>query len=195
MNRRRSREKQLETEHDIIQKARRGDRQAFGIIVQKYMKHAYYIALGLVGSEAAAMDLSQEAFVRAFYALKKFDPDKKFFTWYYQILKNLSFNYLRDDHRHAASFSEIGETTVNQLVDGSDDLSQQVEQNELKEVLWKGINALKPSDREIIILKDFQEMSYKEIAEFLKCPVGTVMSRLYNARKALKEFMEGYYHE
>ncbi len=195
MNRRRSREKQLEAAHDIIQKAQREDRQAFGIIVQKYMKHAYYIALGLVGSPDAAMDLSQEAFVRAFYSLKKFDPERKFFTWYYQILKNLSFNYLRDHHRQAASFSEIGETTVNQLVDSTDNLAQQVEQNELKEILWKGINALKPPDREIIILKDFQEMSYKEIAEILKCPVGTVMSRLYNARKALKELMEGYYHE
>ncbi|MBN2091559.1 sigma-70 family RNA polymerase sigma factor [candidate division KSB1 bacterium] len=185
----------METEHDIIQKAQRGDRQAFGIIVQKYMKHAYYIALGLVGSHEAAMDLSQEAFVRAYYSLKKFDPERKFFTWYYQILKNLSFNYLRDNHRQAASFSEIGEAMVSQFADSSNNLSQQVEQNELHELLWKGINALKPPDREIIILKDFQEMSYKEIAEILKCPVGTVMSRLYNARKALKELMEGYYHE
>jgi RNA polymerase sigma-70 factor (ECF subfamily) len=159
------------------------------------MKHAYYIALGLVGSHDAAMDLSQEAFVRAFYSLENFNPERKFFTWYYQILKNLSFNYLRDHHRRAASFSEIGETAVSQLVDSSANLSQQVEQNELKEILWRGINTLKPPDREIIILKDFQEMSYKEIAEILKCPVGTVMSRLYNARKALKEFMEGYYHE
>lgn len=187
--------KLLENEHDIIRKAQRGDRQAYGIIVQKYMKHAYYIALGLAGSHEAAMDLSQEAFVRAFYSLKSFDPERKFFTWYYQILKNLAFNYLRDHHRQAISFSEIGETNVNQLADNSDNLSQQVEQNELKEILWRGINSLKPPDREIIILKDFQEMSYKEIAEILKCPVGTVMSRLYNARKALKELMEGLYHE
>ena len=174
----------------LILRCQAGEKKAYGELVNKYMKRAYYTALGLIGSPEAAMDLSQEAFIRAYRAIKRLDANKKFFTWYYRILKNLCLNYLRDRARHARPFSEVGETTLLRISDQSEDASKQVEQEETKEMVWEAINSLNPQEREIIILKDFQEHSYKEISELLDCPMGTVMSRLYNARQALKVKLE-----
>ncbi|MFQ5771318.1 MAG: RNA polymerase sigma factor, partial [bacterium] len=175
-----------EEDRNLIIRSQKGEKQAYGELVKKYMKRAYFIALGLIGSHEAALDLSQEAFVRAYRAINKLDADRKFYTWYYQILKNLCFNFLRDRARHARSFTEVGETVLKTVPDSTQDVSLRVEQEELKEVVWKALNSLKAHEKEIIILKDFQELAYKEIAELLNCPIGTVMSRLYNARKALK---------
>jgi RNA polymerase sigma-70 factor (ECF subfamily) len=180
-------------EHAVILKCQNGDKQAYGMLVKKYMKRAYFTALGLSGSHEGALDLSQEAFVRAYRSISKLDAERKFFTCYYQILRNLCLNYLRDRGRHARPFSEIGETQLNGLIDESQDATTQIEQGEMREALWKAIDTLKPQEREIIILKDFQEMSYKEIAESLACPIGTVMSRLYSARRALKTKLERYF--
>ena len=176
-------------ERDAIIKCQNGDRQAFGYLVKKYMQRAYYIALGFIGSHESANDLSQEAFVRAYRAIKRFDPDKRFFTWYYQILRNLCFNFNRDKARHARPFSEIEENEIKRIPD-TIDTDAVVERNETQKLVWEAINDLKPKDREIIVLKDFQDLSYKEIAEILNVPIGTVMSRLYYARAALKAKLE-----
>ncbi len=180
----------ITSDAQAIRLCQQGDRQAYGFLVQRYMQRAYFSALGLVGSHDAAMDLSQDAFVRAFRAIKKFDVERQFFTWYYQILRNLCLNFIRDKKRHARSFSEVNEYQIKRLSDESQDASKAVEQAELKKVMWEAINSLKPNEREIIVLKDFQELQYKEIAEMLDIPIGTVMSRLFNARKALKAKLE-----
>ncbi|NIR49965.1 sigma-70 family RNA polymerase sigma factor [candidate division KSB1 bacterium] len=179
-------------EKEIILKCQRGDKQAFGLLVKKYMRRAYFCALAFVATHEAALDLSQEAFVRVYKAMKRFDTNRKFFTWYYRILKNLCLNYLRDRTRHARPFSEIGEAVVQALPDDGSTALDHLEQAEIRENVWKCLNSLKSHEKEIIILKDFQDVSYKEIAEMLDCPIGTVMSRLYNARKALRTELERY---
>ncbi len=176
----------------VISRCQRGDKQAFGLLVRKYMRRGYYAALGFVHSHDAALDLSQEAFVRAFRAIKKFEPGRSFFTWYYQILRNLCLNAIRDRNRRARAFSEVGETLLAAVPDGTRNAAEALERKELQEAVWRGLNALRPPEREIIVLKDFQGYSYKEIAELLGCPIGTVMSRLYNARQALRKQLEGY---
>ena len=179
----------LDKERDAIIRCQNGDKQAFGYLVKKYMQRAYYIALGFIGSHESAHDLSQEAFVRAFKAIKRFDPEKRFFTWYYQILRNLCFNFNRDRARHARPFSEIDEHEIKRIPDAIETAAV-VERNETQKLVWEAINQLKAKDREIIVLKDFQDLSYKEIAEMLQVPIGTVMSRLYYARAALKTKLE-----
>ncbi len=177
-------------EKALILRSQHGDKQAYGVLVNKYMKRAYVTALGFVGNHEGALDLSQEAFVRAYKAIGHFDAEKKFFTWFYRILKNLSLNFVRDRSNRARPFSEINETKLKTMRDNAQDTAALAEQNEQKELVWKAINALKANEKEIILLKDFQELSYKEIADILCCPLGTVMSRLYNARKSLKEKLE-----
>ena len=180
----------LDDESEIIRRCQKGEKQAFGILVKHYMKRAYFTALGLIGRHEAALDLSQDAFVRAFRAINRFDPEMKFFTWYYRILKNLCLNFLRDRAKHARSFSDVEGKVLQTVPDQSQDASLLAEQNEVKEMVWSALNTLKPNEKEIILLKDFQDLSYKEIAELLGCPLGTVMSRLFTARKALKEKLE-----
>lgn len=179
----------------LISRCQAGEVQAFGVLVKKHQQRAYYTALGLTGSHEEALDISQEAFVRAYRAIAKFQASRGgFFTWYYQILRNLCFNFLRDRARRARPFSavETAENSLHTIVDESSNPAVIAERNELKDAVWQAINALKDDEREIILLRDFQEMSYKEIAAALDCPIGTVMSRLFNARRQLREKLEGY---
>ena len=177
-------------EQKLLMRCRRGDKQSFERIVTLYMRRAYSIALGFVGQHEDALDLSQEAFIRAYKNIKKYDPNRRFFPWFYQILKNLCFNYLKK--RKELCFSQVSTTDesqiANQTADGFDPYLL-VERNELKESIWKAIGELDDKHREIIILRHFQDLSYNEIAEVLICNKGTVMSRLYYARRELKEIL------
>ena len=183
----------ISNDAEAIRLCQEGNRQAYGFLVERYKERAYYSALGFLRSRDAALDISQDAFVRAFRAIKRFEPGKKFFTWYYQNLRNLCLNFLRDKKRHARSFSEMDDYEISALADDEQDASDLAEHNELKRALWAAMDELKPREREIIVLKDFQDLSYKEIAEILEVPIGTVMSRLFNARKALKAKIERTY--
>ncbi|MCI0694551.1 sigma-70 family RNA polymerase sigma factor [candidate division KSB1 bacterium] len=188
---------QPERERDswLISRCQAGEVQAFGVLVEKYKQRAYYTALGLVGTHEDALDISQEAFVRAYRSVAKFQPHKSgFFTWYYKILRNLCSNFLRDRAKHARPFSEIDKSKkfLSEIIDENYDPTVIAERNELKDAVWRAISSLNAPEREIIMLRDFQEMSYKEIAETLDCPIGTVMSRLFNARKHLRKKLNGY---
>ncbi|MCA9741686.1 sigma-70 family RNA polymerase sigma factor [candidate division KSB1 bacterium] len=181
---------ETDDESEIILQCQQGNRHAFGILVERYKKPAFFTALGFVGDHDTALDLSQEAFVKAYRAIKSFENGKRFFTWYYRILRNLCFNHLRDSAHRPRPFSEIGEQALQSLSDAEADPEKAMESNEVRDMVWRGLNRLKVHEKEIILLKDFQDFSYKEIAEALQCPLGTVMSRLYTARKALKGELE-----
>ena len=158
----------------------------FELLVKSNMKRAYYAAFGILGSHDSAMELSQEAFIRAYRSFKKFDHTKKFFTWYYKILRNLCFNFIRDNKKHVDSkYLEQAK-----YAETSDNPQAEYEKEEAREKLEKAMSELNFEDREILILKEFEDYSYKEIADALDIPIGTVMSRLYYARKKLAGKLE-----
>jgi RNA polymerase sigma-70 factor, ECF subfamily len=182
----------LVDERSIMERCRNGDREAFSAIVQHYMKPAYYVALGYVGRPEDALDLSQEAFVTAFRHLKRFDPSRNFFPWFYSILKNLCINHLNRLRRRR-------EDSINQMAEETGELSIPVEtadperslvQKDLEMKIGSALARLHHKEREIIILQHFQDYSYREIADLLGIPIGTVMSRLYGARRALRRELE-----
>lgn len=173
-------------DYEALLRCQQGDRQAYGIIVNKYMKRAYITALALVGNREDALDLSQEAFIRAYQALARFDLQQQFFTWYYRILKNVCLNHLRNH----AKFTDLTGMEKSAAADSNFDPATLVERSDLHEQLWKAIGSLGEGHREMIILKDIEDCSYKEIAARLEIPLGTVMSRLFNARKQLKDKLE-----
>lgn len=179
-------------ENELILFSQQGNKDAYGMLVKRHMKRAYHTALAMVGSHDGALDLSQDAFVRAYHAIKKLNTESKFFTWYYRILKNLCLNFLRDKSRRSKPFSEVDEHLLERIKDDVEDASESLEKKQMQRQVWKAIHSLKPHEKEVIILKDFEDRSYKEISELLECPLGTVMSRLYNARQALKEKLKGY---
>ncbi len=155
----------------------------FEELVKANMKRAYFSALVILGSHDEAAEASQLAFVKAFRSFHKFDKSKKFFTWYYKILKNLCLNMIRDNKKNVSL--EFLDTQVYE--NGEMDL---VEKNELKHNLQIALFKLNAVDRGVLILKEFEKYSYKEISEIMEIPIGTVMSRLFYARKKLAELMK-----
>jgi len=173
-----------------IEQCQAGSAKAFESIVEKYMKQAYFIALGLVGNREDAMDLSQEAFFRAYSNIDRLNPKRKFFPWFYQILKNLCFSHLRKRvHRKHNSLEVTDESQISSSSNPQFCPSEIAERNEAKDHLWQAIGQLSEKHREVIILRHFQNLSYDQIAQIIMCAKGTVMSRLYNARKELKSIM------
>jgi RNA polymerase sigma-70 factor (ECF subfamily) len=159
---------------------KKGDTAAFDTIVRTTMRRAYAVALGIVGNAEDAWDLSQEAYMAAHRARKSFDTNRPFFPWFYRVLRNRCLNYVKKRARRM----EISLDVLEERAGGgsTDDL---LLREERIETVWKALFALSPEHREIIVLRNFQELSYEEISEILSIPEGTVMSRLYYARRAL----------
>jgi len=176
--------KQEISEKDAIKAVAKGDKEAYQVIVTKYKRPSYYVALGLVKNSQDALDISQEAFIRAFYRIKKFDQSKDFYPWFYKLLKNLCLDHLRR------------RKVMNEIPIENMSIFEDTDQNlELRNVLWKGIEQLSFAQKEVIILKYFHQYSYKEIAQVIQKPLGTVMSSLYYAKKKLKEIISPYLGE
>jgi len=155
------------------------------------MKDAYFIALGLVGNHEDALELSQEAFFRAYRNIKQLSSEGKFFPWFYQILRNLCFSHLRKMKiRQAGSLDEFEEEKIQIESHDTFDPGVLAERNEDTDRVWKAIGKLDDKHREVIILRHFRNLSYEEISKILFCNPGTVTSRLYYARKRLKEMLE-----
>ena len=172
-----------------IQRCRRGSPEAFEVFVNRYMKDAYFIALGLVGNREDALDLSQEAFIRAYRNIKHLKSGRRFFPWFYQILKNLCVSHLRKRRYRRASSLDAENCPEVAAMGESFSPEAVAKRNELKDKVWQAIGKLDEKHREVIILRHFQNMSYEQIAEALFCNKGTVTSRLYYARKKLEELL------
>ena len=178
-----------QTDASLVQRARTGDRDAFGLLVERHMRRAYLQALGLVGSREDALDLSQEAFARAFRARHTLDPDRPFYAWLYQILRRLCFNFRRDRRVRSALLEREGSAWLTDVAlrAAPVDPGTALERAELSRRVTAGIEALPDREREVLVLKEFEDLKYREIAELVGVPIGTVMSRLYSARRRLAE--------
>lgn len=176
-----------ETEDELTRRCQRGDADAFGVLVKRYAGRATVLAALLVGNRTDAVDVSQEAFVRAWRHIRTFEGRTSFYAWYCSILRNTSFTWLKKHKR--------GKDT--KTLDGHDvpapgpNPAMLAERNEQAERLLEAINQLSSVHREIIGLSHFEQLSYKEIAAVLEIPLGTVMSRLHAAREALRARLAG----
>jgi RNA polymerase sigma-70 factor (ECF subfamily) len=180
------------SERDLILRAQAGETAAFGELVQRYMRRAYYAALGLVGSPDDARDLSQEAFARAFRAVGRIDPDLPYYTWQYQILRRLCFNFIRDRRNRRRKLEQASEWLAQQADSRAAyaDPQRVAEREEARRRVQQAIEELPAREREVLVLKEFEGLKYREIAQLLGIPIGTVMSRLYAARKHLARVIE-----
>jgi RNA polymerase sigma-70 factor (ECF subfamily) len=174
-----------EPEEAVIRRCQAGDKEAFGQLVRLYAGRAIGAACAMLRDREDALDASQDAFVRAWRNIGRFDGRSRFYTWYSAILRNVCISRLRR-RRPAAELSVEPAGPAEQT-----DPSILAEQNERAQRLWRAIIRLPLKHREIIVMSHFQHMPYKDIAESLAVPIGTVMSRLHNARKALRDLLGG----
>ncbi len=179
-------------ERDLILRAQAGESAAFGELVQRYMRRAYFAALGFVGSPEDAMDLSQDAFARAYRARHRINPDMPFYTWFYQILRRLCFNFIRDRKLHRTKLRDQKSWIVDDAAFRARERNPQrtIEREQTRMRVRKAIETLPDREREVLVLKEFEGLKYREIADVVGIPIGTVMSRLYSARRNLASAIE-----
>lgn len=164
-----------------------GNKQALGVLVERYKKLAFQTALGLVGNKDDAYDISQEAFLRVYRSARTYDKSQPFLPWFYTIIANLSRTWLSRRSRRENRTVDLDDVSFLMVSDSNPETEYLKREmiGQLREALMK----LSFEDREIVTLQHFRGMSYDEIATLLGIPKGTVMSRLYYARKRLAKFM------
>jgi RNA polymerase sigma-70 factor (ECF subfamily) len=180
----------LDNEREVVIEWKKGNKKAYESLVRYYMTDAYLVAYGFVGDSEDARDLSQDAFIKAYQARDSFDASRPFYPWLYRILKNHCLNFLKRGFRKSGSLFYDDNPARERFVSSSPTPLQDLEREERKKIVHTAIGLLSEDHREIVVLKNFKDCSYAEIAEILDIPVGTVMSRLYYARKTLKELIE-----
>lgn len=177
----------------IIEDILAGDFNAFEDIVRAYEKNVYNIALRMSGSREDALDISQEAFLKAYRSLRSFRGESKFSVWLYRIVSNTALDYLRTRARRAADSlsveDESGESAELAIADESQSPETLLERKLTREALQRGLNSLPEDQRKILLLREIEGFSYEEIGKILSIESGTVKSRIFRARKKLCEFL------
>ena len=178
-----------ENEQDLIRRWKNGDKKAFGELVRQYMSDAYLIALGFARNSDDARDLSQDAFIRAYEARAQFEEGRPFYPWFYRILRNRCLNFVSREKKKSESLYYKDSPDRERFASGGPTALEKLEKKERARLLHAAIDRLSFDHNEIIVLKNFRGLSYEEISGRLNIPIGTVMSRLYYARKMLKEIL------
>jgi RNA polymerase sigma-70 factor (ECF subfamily) len=176
-------------ERALIQRCIAGDAAAFEPLVEKYRQRVWRLAYQVLHDREEAWDVAQEAFVRAFHSLPSFRGQSAFYTWLFRITVNVATDRHRQRGAQARAFGPervTEEEWARSTPDPGGGPDQAAARSEQRERIRRALDALPPKARTIIMLSDVEGLSYREIAEVLNCPIGTVMSRLHNARKRLK---------
>jgi RNA polymerase sigma-70 factor (ECF subfamily) len=179
-------------ERKIIERCQNGDLDAFNQLVHKYERPLFNFSRRLTGNDEDASDIAQEAFVRAYSAIRSFRGEASFTTWLFKITTNIYLDNRKRRNAHPTqSLDEAVEVLEGaldrQIAGNSPDPIDIVERNERTETIYKAIMSLPEYQRVLVILYHQQAQSYEEIAEIMKLPLGTVKSRLNRARFSLKE--------
>ena len=174
----------------LVALARDGERDALEALARRVGRSAYVFALQLTGRAETAHDIAQDSVLRFFQHLDRFDARRPIDPWLYQIVRNRVRDLMRREslrrHESLDAWMEQGRP---EAVDASADPAADAERSDLQRLIWRAVSQLTESHREIFVLRDYHDLSYREIAEVLSIPQGTVMSRLHAARKSLREIL------
>jgi RNA polymerase sigma-70 factor (ECF subfamily) len=184
-------------EDALVQRARRGDLEAYDQLVQRYQERIYATVYHMTSNHEDANDLAQESFIKAFQALKSFKGGSSFYTWLYRIAVNKTINFLKQ--RKKRIHLSLNDLDINAehdpdllaLVSDKTPL-REANLNELQEKLNTALLKLSEPHRLVVVLHDVQGLSHEEIAEVMDCNIGTVRSRLFYARQQLQAWLSEY---
>ncbi|MDQ8021690.1 MAG: RNA polymerase sigma factor RpoE [Moraxellaceae bacterium] len=179
-------------DQQLVERAQRGDQQAFGLLVAKYQRKLARLLSRMIRDPAEVEDVAQEAFIKAYRALPSFRGDSAFYTWLYRIGVNTAKNYLVSQGRRAPTTTEIASEEAETFDDGDqlrdiDTPERLLVTKQIGETVNAAMEALPEDLRTAIMLRELEGLSYEEIATVMDCPIGTVRSRIFRAREAIAE--------
>ena len=173
----------------LVERVQKGDKGAFDLLVLKYQHKIVNLIMRYVRDPELALDIAQEAFIKAYRALPRFRGDSAFYTWMYRIAVNTAKNHLAAQRRRPMDveldLQDPEQYDLHAKLKETDTPEGVALSNELQETVERAIAALPEDLRTAIILRELEGMSYEEIAETMECPVGTVRSRIFRARDAI----------
>ena len=173
----------------LVKRVQKGDKGAFDLLVLKYQHKIVNLVMRYVRDPELALDITQEAFIKAYRALPRFRGDSAFYTWMYRIAVNTAKNHLAAQRRRPMDveldLQDPEQYDLHAMLKETDTPEGVTLGNELRETVERAIAALPEDLRTAIILRELEGMSYEEIAQTMECPVGTVRSRIFRARDAI----------
>ncbi len=195
---------EADDDRELVRRVQEGDHQAFRLLFERYHRRAYAVAFGVVKNNQDALDVVQDEFVKVHRHIEKFQGSSSFYTWLYRIIMNLAIDHVRrrrnakgleyDDRVGRADDEVAGDGTLLPRIMDSNP-GKTVIRKELLGRIQDALDELPEYHRAVILLREVEGLSYEEMAEVLEVPKGTIMSRLFHARKkmqvALSDYMEG----
>ena len=184
---------------ELVKRCQAGDSSAFNDLITRYRSKVFTMIYGMVQNEQDAWDLAQEGFLKVWKSIHRFKGESSFYTWLYRIMTNVTIDSLRRkgirgeaefDDRIAPVNVEPGSRTT---PSSSPLPNKKLEYREIRERIDEAIAKLSPEHRAVIVMKEIEDLQYSEIAEILSCSLGTVMSRLFYARKKLQSLLRDLY--
>jgi RNA polymerase sigma-70 factor, ECF subfamily len=189
-------------DRELVDAARAGDRNAFRTLFERYQRRAYALAFGVVRNPDDALDVVQDAFIKAHRYLDKFEGTSSFYTWLYRIVMNLAIDHLRKNRRSKAV--DFNDQTVREDDGrvGEDDLLPRIlggnpgralQDKQIRERIDQALSELSENHRAVLIMRELEGLSYEEMAQVMGCSKGTIMSRLFHARKNMQKRLVDLY--
>jgi RNA polymerase sigma-70 factor (ECF subfamily) len=180
-------------DHELVLAARKGDRDAFRTLFDRYHRRAYALAFGVLRHQDDALDVVQDAFIKAHKYLDKFEGNSSFYTWLYRIVMNLAIDHLRK-HRRVKPV-ELDENRLEENAPDSAGLLPQIlggnpgralQDKEIRGRIDQALGELSENHRLVLVMRELEGMSYEEMAQAMDCSKGTIMSRLFHARRNMQ---------
>ncbi len=188
------------SELDLVRRCQAGDTEAFDELVTRYRTRVFGMIYNMVHSEQDAWDLAQDSFLKAWRSIKRFRGRSSFYTWIYRIVMNVTIDWLRKKQIKGAGTEFDDAIQLRQVDPASKTVPktealpyETMERDEIRVRIDKAIAQLSSEQRAVILMKEIEGMQYHEIAEALGCSIGTVMSRLFYARKKLQTLLRDVY--
>jgi|TARA_B110000444_G_C18837970_1_gene597205 RNA polymerase sigma-70 factor (ECF subfamily) len=183
------------SDDQLVARVQKGDKSAFDLLVLKHQFKVHAIVSRYVKDFDEVNDVVQETFIKAYRALENFRSESAFYTWLYRIAVNTSKNYLLARNRRPPSFDlDLDDSEYieqNSQLQNHDSPDNILAKNELEKVINISIKELPADLRTVLMLREFEDLSYEQISDIMDCPVGTVRSRIFRAREALEEKIKG----
>jgi RNA polymerase sigma-70 factor, ECF subfamily len=178
------------TDKQLIERVKKGEKAAYDLLVLKYQQRIVNLVSRFVRNQSDALDVTQEAFIKAYRALPNFRGESAFYTWLYRIAVNTAKNHLAVQSRRPSGSNNYDVSEIEQF-EGADALREQATpesmllKDELQATVLKAIEDLPEDLKTAIMLREIEGLSYEEIASVMECPIGTVRSRIFRAREAI----------